>query len=193
MSRETRGARVALVIEDCRDTERLLLAGGDAVTTCSSVTVIAVAARPLMSMWAPLSGMTTPMRIDRAALDEAARVARQAVDALPSTVSARHTACGTWSSVPFLAALREGAFDIALFATWPWLWTHRRLVRRAARAGGTTVVRSSRPHDVHADSGLGVKSIKEKRDEDQGQLRPLRWSWAMHDRGAGGLRPRGRR
>jgi hypothetical protein len=135
------GGRAAFLVQAPDDVGRLLRLDR---TRWQSVTVVAMPAwQPLAYTYAPLSGRTTSALVHRAAVDEATLVAREAACALPPHIAGRHLVYESWRAPAFLASLREGTFDVALFAAWP-PWAHRRAVVRAARAGGIAVVRVGR-------------------------------------------------
>ena len=141
-------ARAAVVVRTAADVGRLPAAlGACDPAVWSSITVVAIGAwGPLARAWAPWTGLTTPERVAGAFADAAAALARQAVDALPPEVAARHMAYDGWRSPPFLQALRSGAFDAVLLLAWPRLWPQRRAVLCAARDGGAAVMRLGDPH-----------------------------------------------
>jgi len=135
------GARAVFVIQEVEDVERLLSAGAHMkAARWSSVNVIAIPKHlRFLGAYAPLSGYTTPQLMRQTALEDAASVARHAVATLPSHVNARHAAYDGWQARSFLAALRGGAFDAALFGARP-PWPERMSVFRAARRGGAAVI-----------------------------------------------------
>jgi hypothetical protein len=127
-----------LIIRKPEEIERLSHAE---VARCLSLTVVGIPATPpFVYVFGPFSGRTTVSLLQEEALGTAARVAREAVAALPVEIAAFHLAYASWQASSFLTRLRRGAFDVALFATWPPLVQRTKLIR-AIRAGGGTVVR----------------------------------------------------
>jgi hypothetical protein len=164
------GGHAAFVVDSSDDIDRLLdVAGGRWPT----VSVVALPARqPLIYAYAPLSGRTTPELVRSYALEHARVVARDAACALPADVAGYHLVHESWRAPSFLARLREGAFDVALFAAWPPR-IHRSAVFRAARAGGTAVVRVP----LRQPRVTGLVSLfrhwKGANDEGDRRLRPV--------------------
>jgi hypothetical protein len=135
------GRQLAVVIQRAGDIERVLEGSRFCdVGSSASIKIIAVSATGWFpEVFAPLSGQVLPWVVKQIAVEDAARVARDALAALPADVAASHAAYDGWLARSFLRALRQGGFDQALFAAWP-PWPDRVSVLRAVRAGGAAVM-----------------------------------------------------
>jgi hypothetical protein len=98
---------------------------------CTRLTVTAVA-EPLhrLAIWAPLTGLETPERMQRRAVESASVAARDAVAHVPLGIPAEHRAAACWRDVA--GWLLSGSYDVLVLAGSPTRRCDRRLLSRLA-------------------------------------------------------------
>src|SRR5262245_59420202 len=95
------------------------------------LTVIAVARRPMLWPWAPLSGLATAAAIEEGALSDAEQAARTTAMSVPRDLSVRYESARSWKD----AMDRASDDGIVLLAGRPRGWRTRRRHRATNQQG----------------------------------------------------------